>query len=204
MKRDQLTSQVVSCDLDNSLETLSLNATADVVVREVDVVANASVPTEPPVNGAHSFLGRRCSGAKPSCDLYETPQIATEKLIDVLFDSGFNIDGKTVLEPCHGKGAISNVLENLGASVIKRDLYFLDKNGNETDGIDPVGHNFLEEEIPECDMLITNPPYSTKHEFLEKILNSKIPFAMLLPFQQFATLKFLKQKDKSPMHFVPL
>lgn len=32
-----------------------------------------------------------------------------------------------------------------------------------------------------CDMIITNPPYSLKDEFLEWAYNNKIPFAFLLP-----------------------
>lgn len=55
-----------------------------------------------------------------------------------------------------------------------------EKRGNKTiathieDGID-----FFNCEIPECDYIVSNPPYSIKTEILERLFNLKIPFAML-------------------------
>ena len=35
-------------------------------------------------------------------------------------------------------------------------------------------------EVPECDYIISNPPYSKKVEVLERLFELKIPFAMLV------------------------
>lgn len=42
------------------------------------------------------------------------------------------------------------------------------------------GGNFFEIEVPECDYIISNPPYSLKREVLERLFNIGKPFAMLL------------------------
>lgn len=34
--------------------------------------------------------------------------------------------------------------------------------------------------MPECDYIISNPPYSVKGEVLERLFNIGIPFAMLV------------------------
>lgn len=84
-------------------------------------------------------------------------------------------------------------MKTRGNQFIARDLYYLDINGNLTENInedDPQGHEFLKEDIPECDVIITNPPYCCNHEFFEKCILSRKPFALLLPFQTFTTLKF--------------
>ena len=35
-------------------------------------------------------------------------------------------------------------------------------------------------EVPECDYIISNPPYSKKGEVLERLFSLGIPFAMLV------------------------
>lgn len=40
--------------------------------------------------------------------------------------------------------------------------------------------NFFEIEVPECDCIVSNPPYSLKGEVLERLFNINKPFAMLL------------------------
>ena len=45
------------------------------------------------------------------------------------------------------------------------------------------GKDFFLEEIPNCDYIISNPPYSLKNEVFKKLFESKIPFAMLINFQ---------------------
>lgn len=129
-------------------------------------------------------------------DLYETPEIATQCAInfikEVLLPSA-NI----IYEPCAGKLAISNVLTRLGYCVINRDLYFIDKfgvpieNPNENE---PMGSDFFDinEEIPkdQYDVLVTNPPFHSKHIFLEKCIQNGKPFALLLPFNILTNRRF--------------
>lgn len=42
------------------------------------------------------------------------------------------------------------------------------------------GENFFEIDVPECDYIISNPPYSLKTEVLERLFEIGKPFAMLL------------------------
>lgn len=42
------------------------------------------------------------------------------------------------------------------------------------------GQNFFEMETPECDLILSNPPYSLKTEVLESLFNRGKPFGMLL------------------------
>ena len=43
------------------------------------------------------------------------------------------------------------------------------------------GRDFLKDELPEFDMVITNPPYSIKDKFIERCYELNKPFALLLP-----------------------
>ena len=42
------------------------------------------------------------------------------------------------------------------------------------------GYDFFETTPPECDYIISNPPYSCKGEVLERLFSFNIPFAMLV------------------------
>ena len=46
-----------------------------------------------------------------------------------------------------------------------------------------TGEDFFNTEIPECDYIISNPPYSLKNEVFEKLYEIGKPFAMLINFQ---------------------
>jgi methylase of polypeptide subunit release factors len=87
------------------------------------------------------------------------------------------LEGKVIFEPCCGNGAIVKYLEKKGLTVISRDLYTTDEK-----------HDYLVEEDPEYDVIITNPPFCVKHEFFNKAILSVKPFIMLLPIQ-FLTAK---------------
>lgn len=67
-----------------------------------------------------------------------------------------------IWECAYGKGALVNHLKSQGFNVV----------GN--------GEDFLQYEI-DCDVIITNPPYSLKEEFLERAYIIGKPFAFLLP-----------------------
>ena len=88
---------------------------------------------------------------------------------------------KTILEPTHGKGAISNLLEEWGYTVIKQDKY------PKTD--DTIEADFLTDEIPECDMIVFNPPFSLKTEFLKRACESGKPFIFICPVTVIETHK---------------
>lgn len=42
------------------------------------------------------------------------------------------------------------------------------------------GYDFFETTPPECDYIISNPPYSCKGEVLERLFSFNVPFAMLV------------------------
>ncbi|WP_075810265.1 sugar-phospahte nucleotidyltransferase [Clostridium perfringens] len=46
-----------------------------------------------------------------------------------------------------------------------------------------TGQDFFEVEIPKCDYIISNPPYSLKGDIFKRLYETKIPFAMLINFQ---------------------
>lgn len=45
------------------------------------------------------------------------------------------------------------------------------------------GYDFFDVDIPKCDYIISNPPYSLKTEVFEKLYEIGKPFAMLINFQ---------------------
>jgi hypothetical protein len=101
-------------------------------------------------------------------DLFETPDNAL-MLLDPILET---LKGKVIYEPCCGNGAIVRYLEKKGFTVIARDLYTTE-----------VKQDYLVDEDPDYDVLITNPPFCLKHEFFEKAMLSGKPFILLLPLQ---------------------
>jgi hypothetical protein len=80
---------------------------------------------------------------------------------------------KTILEPTYGTGAIGKVLEEWGYTVIKRDKYPKTADCEYAD--------FLVDEIPECDMIIFNPPFCLKTDFLRRVCETGKPFLFICP-----------------------
>lgn len=115
----------------------------------------------------------------PKQDLFETSPMVTHQLMRFLEGKGVIGIGATVFEPCYGKGAIAKVFEDAGYKVIARDLYTMDEK-----------HDYLKAELPEVyDIMVTNPPYSDKHNFILHAYRSGMPFAMLIPVQTLTTLR---------------
>ena len=46
-----------------------------------------------------------------------------------------------------------------------------------------TGQDFFNVDVPECDYIISNPPYSLKGEIFKKLYEIEKPFAMLINFQ---------------------
>jgi len=67
-----------------------------------------------------------------------------------------------IWECAYGKGALSTHFKNAGFNVVGNGSDFMKTNEN-------------------CDVIITNPPYSLKEEFLQRAYNIGKPFAFLLP-----------------------
>ena len=46
-----------------------------------------------------------------------------------------------------------------------------------------TGQDFFEVDVPKCDYIISNPPYSRKGDIINRLYEIGIPFAMLINFQ---------------------
>ena len=73
------------------------------------------------------------------------------------------------------------MLEEWGYTVIKQDKY------PKTD--DTIEADFLTDDIPECDMIIFNPPFCLKTEFLQRACESGKPFIFICPVTIIETQK---------------
>ena len=104
-------------------------------------------------------------------DFYETPVWATKEILDRIDLSKY----KTILEPCAGHGAISNLISNCIASDIREDDLVVGGKGKD---IFTYPDNF-------CDVVITNPPYNIAQEVVEhslKVAKNKVIMLLKLSF----------------------
>ena len=86
---------------------------------------------------------------------------------------------KTIWECCDsGNSLITKTLEDYGGEVLSSDIV--------------TGKDFLldfDQYVTDADMIITNPPYSLKDQFLEKCYQYNKPFALLLPLTALEGIK---------------
>lgn len=100
---------------------------------------------------ANSIVGRT---EKVAFDFYETPEWATQKVIEKLLEDGMLDKDEDILEPCCGAGAITKVLkdndfENVRSSDIQTADYIIGKKGVD---VYNIGDG-------QCSTILTNPPY---------------------------------------------
>ena len=96
--------------------------------------------------------------SKDYSDLYSTPEIALDKLFEVV---DFNKD-KKYFEPCAGIGIVSEYIRNRGLFVVTNELF---KHGYTTE----YNEDFLNTDIEfNYDTIISNPPYKLANEFVNK------------------------------------
>lgn len=95
-------------------------------------------------------------------DDYQTPPSAMAPLLPHIKP------GSTIWECAAGLGQLSRGLESHGFNVIETDIL--------------TGHDFLKDSPPDdWDVIVTNPPYSLKDEFLARCYALGKPFALLMP-----------------------
>lgn len=104
-----------------------------------------------------------------SPDDFQTPPIALKPLLPFLKKEW------TLWEPAEGKGYLTKYLQEQGYNVIGTDI----KNG----------FDFFTYRPDEFDCVVTNPPYTLKQQFLERLYKIGKPFALLLPLTTFETEK---------------
>lgn len=61
--------------------------------------------------------------------------------------------------------------------------YFKENGAEVIHGDIKTGQDFFENPIPECDLVISNPPFSRKREVFSKLFAAGIPFALLMNLQ---------------------
>ena len=82
-----------------------------------------------------------------------------------------------IYEPFYGGGDTYNYFKNKGYNVIgKKDLDFFED----------------EKYIKDCDIIISNPPFSTKYKIMERIVKYNKPFILILPLHSINTISFRK------------
>jgi len=124
--------------------------------------------------------------ARSATDYYPTPTLSTESLLELnLFG---NID--TVLEPACGMKHISNAVQRFypDATIESSDLHYYGDDSIE------VGVDFLAKEYSKTyDLVITNPPYTTKllMPFVEKSLKVSSRFVAM-----FLKITFLESERR--------
>lgn len=111
------------------------------------------------------MIGGNPTGKRSETDFYPTPPDVTEALLRAV---GFRKPA-VIWEPACGEMDMVSVLQNAGHTVIATDLKY--------------GQDFLTMPAPECDWIITNPPFSVSDKFIERCVELGKPFALLLKSQ---------------------
>lgn len=69
------------------------------------------------------------------------------------------------------------------------------------------GQDFFEETVPECDAIISNPPYSIKDDVIERLFSFNKPFAMLMNvsslFDSKRRFEFYQQNPVNLLYIYP-
>lgn len=78
---------------------------------------------------------------------------------------------KTIWEPACGTGRLVTAMTEKGYHVLMTDIAF---------GVDFLDKNVLDN-VVDYHMIVTNPPFSKKTQFLKRCYELGVPFALLLP-----------------------
>lgn len=115
------------------------------------------------------------STSKPGpMDLCQTPPYALEPLMTYLKVMGYNgIQDPRIWEPANGQGILSNALKVADFDVITSDIQ--------------TGENFFETQPGKWDVIVTNPPYGIKPQWLRRCYELDKPFALLMPVEFLGT-----------------
>jgi hypothetical protein len=111
---------------------------------------------------------------KNGSDDFQTPPSAVKPLLKYIPKD------MKILEPSQGKGYIVNYMKSLGYNITGKDI----KNGY--DFLNPNSTKDIE-----FDMVLTNPPYSKRYEFLKRAYEIGKPFSYLMPLTTLETEKRL-------------
>lgn len=116
-------------------------------------------------------------GVSMPMDRCETPGYALDPLLPYLHAA-------VVWEPACGSGRITRVLEAAGHRVIESDVLY-----------SPELNFFTYSPHREWDVIVTNPPYSIKPEWIERCYALDKPFALLVPVETIGTGRVQRMMD---------
>lgn len=120
-------------------------------------------------------------------DFYPTPPEATDALLRFLQLRRYT----RIWECACGLGHMTKVMQNWGCRVIATDIQ--------------SGTDFLTAPLPDCDWIITNPPFSQSQAFIQRCIEHERPFALLLKSQYWHAKKRLELfRQHQPMYVLPL
>lgn len=105
------------------------------------------------------IVGKICNNSKPN-DEYYTPEYAIKPLMNYL-------------KP---KSLIWCPFDTIKSNYVK----LLRQEHNVVCSHIETGEDFFNCDVPSCDYIISNPPYSFKNEVFERLFEMKKPFAMLV------------------------
>ena len=128
----------------------------------------------------HSCQVQRHPHAARGNDLYETPSVATDALLEVEVTLP-----RRIWEPAAGRGAIAKVLRARGHDVVAADLVDYGELEQQS------GRDFLmESRLPEgVEAIVTNPPYKLADQFVAHALDLCPRVIMLLRLAFFESVR---------------
>ena len=113
-------------------------------------------------------------------DDYMTPKLVWENINHLIPKN------KIIWESFFGDGNSGKYLEELGHTVIHKPI------------------DFFNEEPDEWDMIVSNPPFSSAKEIMEKLLEYDKPFILIMPSSKINTSYFRLWKDKGIQIIIPI
>ena len=117
-----------------------------------------------------------------------TPDVVWDNISDYLPHKN-----SIVYEPFYGQGHTFRYLQNKYSTVLgKEDLDFFSDEGQTL--------------LKQCDLVISNPPFSIKFKILQQLIKFKKPFILLFPLGSINTTKFInlfKNKTKEISIIIP-
>ena len=113
-------------------------------------------------------------------DDYMTPKYAWQNIKDYIPQD------KLLYEAFYGDGKSGDYLKEMGFNVIHDEIDFFDDN-----------------ERPEYDILVSNPPFSKSKEIMDKLYEIDKPFILIFPSSKINTQYFRKWKDKGIQIIIP-
>lgn len=133
---------------------------------------------------ASRIAGGNTAYTRNRSDFYPTPPEVTVALMKFL-----DLAPKTkIWEPACGDGHMVHVIEAMGYQVIGTDIQ--------------RGDDFLTAPLMDCDWIITNPPFSQSEAFIQRCIEHRKPFCMLLKSQYWHAKRRKQLFDQMPPEWI--